>query len=254
LGSPPLNRLPVHFVPVFWGCKNAQAFADSVSAAIAQVEPGYHFADNLFTWSRNNSMLDDEAFVQAWRSNIESKPDEGIVWRRYILACAAYHCVQLEGDFVECGAYTGVAMKTVIDYLGGPEFPRRFWGYDLFEHDESMAHHAMPAHGPDLEQRVRQKFAQYPQVRIVKGEIPAVFERESPTRVAYLHIDLNQAAAEEATLDALFDRIVPGGIVILDDYEWAGYRKQKLADDAWFEARAYRVFPLPTGQGIVIKR
>jgi len=88
----------------------------------------------------------------------------------------------------------------------------------------------------------------------VKGEIPAVFERESPTRVAYLHIDLNQAAAEEATLDALFDRIVPGGIVILDDYEWAGYRKQKLADDAWFEARAYRVFPLPTGQGIVIKR
>ena len=64
--------------------------------------------------------------------------------------------------------------------------------------------------------------------------------------------------AEPADLplfDALFDRVVPGGIIVLDDYEWAGvYRPQKLAEDAWFDARSYRVFPLPTGQGIVLKR
>ena len=49
--------------------------------------------------------------------------------------------------------------------------------------------------------------------------------------------------------------MVPGGVLILDDYEWAGvYRPQKLAEDAWFDARHYRVMPLPTGQGLVIKR
>ena len=49
--------------------------------------------------------------------------------------------------------------------------------------------------------------------------------------------------------------MVPGGILILDDYEWSGYyRQQKLAEDQWFEARRYRVMPLPTGQGLVIKR
>jgi hypothetical protein len=254
LSKPAPDRVHNHVVPVFWGYKDAQAVADHVSAIAGQVDPGHHFADNLFTWGRNNSMLDDEAFVAAWRSNIESKSDEGIVWRRYILACAGYHCVQLDGDFVECGAYTGVGMKTLIDYLGGTEFPKTFWGYDVFEHDPSMVHHAMPEHGPDLEQRVRQKFAQYPQVRIVKGAIPESFISQSPTKIAYLHIDLNQAPAEVAALDALFDRIVPGGLVILDDYEWAAYRAQKLAEDAWFEARDYRVFPLPTGQGIVIKR
>jgi O-methyltransferase len=53
----------------------------------------------------------------------------------------------------------------------------------------------------------------------------------------------------------LFDRIVPGGMLILDDYEWAGvYRIQKILEDRWFEAREYRVFPLPTGQGLVLKR
>lgn len=80
-------------------------------------------------------------------------------------------------------------------------------------------------------------------------------EGQSPERIAYLHIDLDQALAEIAALDALFDRVVPGGTIILDDYEWAmSYRSQKLAEDQWFDTRRYRVFPLPTGQGIVLKR
>jgi hypothetical protein len=73
--------------------------------------------------------------------------------------------------------------------------------------------------------------------------------------VAYLHIDLNNAAGELAALDVLFDRVVSGGIVVMDDYEWAGvYRQQKRQEDPWFAARGYRVFPLPTGQGFLIKR
>jgi hypothetical protein len=200
-------------------------------------------------------MLEDPEFVRSWSENAETDMDRAIMWRRYVLACAAYHCVQLRGDFVECGAYTGVGVKTVIDYLGGADFPKYFWAYDLFEHDASMAHHSMPEHGALLEQRVRAKFASYPQVRIIKGAIPDVFALGSPSEIAYLHIDLNEAVAEVAALEALFDRIVPGGIVVLDDYEWAGaYRAQKLAEDPWFEARQYRVIPLPTGQGIVIKR
>jgi hypothetical protein len=49
---------------------------------------------------------------------------------------------------------------------------------------------------------------------------------------------LNEASAELSALAALFDRVVPAGMVILDDYEWAmSYRAQKLAEDPWFEAR-----------------
>jgi O-methyltransferase len=242
------------FLSMFWGTRNAELVAQNIKAAADLVEPGVHFADNFFTWARNNSMLDDGAFVAAWKANAESDSDRAIVWRRYILACAAYHCVHLEGDFVECGAYTGVGVKTVVDYLGKENFPRNFWLYDLFEHEDWMWHHAGPEHGPELEGRVRRKFEAYPQVKIFKGEIPDVFEGQSPESISYLHIDLNQAPAEVATLDALFERVVPGGIVILDDYEWASYRAQKVAEDPWFEARQYRVMPLPTGQGIVIKR
>jgi hypothetical protein len=255
LASPHAERVFNFFIPTFWMTTRPDAVTAAAKEIIGVAGAGHYFGDNLLTWGRNMSMLDDGPFVEAWKSNIESSSDEAIVWRRYVLACAAYHCVQLEGDFVECGAYTGVGIKTVVDYLGGKAFPKRFWGYDIFEHDASMLNHPMPELGAGLYQRVSSKFADYPQVKLVKGLIPQAFEGNCPDRIAYLHIDLNQAPAEIAALDHLFDRMVPGSILILDDYEWAGiYRTQKLAEDPWFEARRYRVMPLPTGQGLVIKR
>jgi O-methyltransferase len=255
LAAPNLNVVQSYIYPVIWGTSDNVAVEQSIRNVVPKLSPGIYFADNLFTWARNISMFDDGEFVSAWNRNAESEADRGIVWRRYILACAGYHCVQLAGDFVECGAYTGVGMKTVLDYLGGKEFTKIFWGYDLFEHDATMAHHAMPDHGADLFARVTAKFDGYDNVKLVKGAIPSVFENNSPRKIAYLHIDLNEAPAEIAALDHLFDRVVPSGMIILDDYEWAGdYRAQKLAEDPWFEARGYRVMPLPTGQGLVIKR
>jgi hypothetical protein len=255
LGKPKLDQVTNFFLPVFWGTRDDTQVARQMRLLAENVDPAYHFADNFFTWGRNNSMLEDPEFVKAFLKNAKSDADKAIIWRRYVLACAAYHCVQLDGDFVECGAYTGTGVKTVIDYLGGPDFPKTFWAYDLFEHSSEMLHHSMPEHGKDLFGKVIDRFRDYPQVKIIKGEIPQVFVDQSPDKVCYLHIDLNQAPAELSALDVLFDRIVPAGIIILDDYEWAmTYRGQKLAEDPWFEARGYRVMPLPTGQGLVIKR
>jgi hypothetical protein len=255
LRMPSLTSIKCFFLPVFWLAADREKVVRHAQRLSEAVAPGTHFADNLLTWGRNNSMLDDDVFVRAWSSNAESESDQAIIWRRYVLACAGYHCVHLDGDFVECGAYTGVGVKTVMDYLGGAAFPKDFWMYDLFEHDASMDHPPMPAHGPDLYRRVVNKFARYPRAKVRKGRIPEVFDDGAPARIAYLHIDLNEAPAEIAALDRLFDRVVPGGLVILDDYEWAGaYRPQKLAEDPWFAARRYRVMPLPTGQGLVIKR
>ena len=255
LPPPAPDDVQSFFFPLFWGVSQQDVFVRRLKEALGHVSISLHCADNFVTWGRNNSMLSDPAFVAAWQANALTDADKAIVWRRYILACAGYHCVQLDGDFVECGAYTGVGAKTVIDFLGGTAFARPFWLYDLFEHAEGMAHPAMPAHGPGLYEEVVRRFADYPQVKIRRGRIPDVFAEGVPQRIAYLHIDLNEPAAEIAALDALFDRVLPGGLVVLDDYEWAGvYRSQKLAEDPWFEARNYRVFPLPTGQGFVIKR
>src|SRR5690606_9274002 len=107
------------------------------------------------------------------------------------------------------------------------DFPKTFWLYDLFEHKSDMAHHSMQAHGPNLHEQVVKRFEAYPNVKVFKGELTGILENGCPEKIAYLHLDLNQAPAEIATLDTLFDRVVPGGMIILDDYEMVFYRAQK---------------------------
>lgn len=240
-------------VDTSWGISDPEKFSALMGEVVKLVAPGFYLGDNLFTWARNNSAFEDEAFRTSWTENKTNASDEAIAWRRYILACAAYHCVHLPGDFVECGVYMGTAIKTVMDYVGGKSFPTTFWGYDTF--DTNPTGHQFQEQKLGMYERVLERFDGYAQVNLVKGLLPQSLEGNSPEKIAYLHIDLNSSEYEIAVLDALFDRVVPGGVIILDDYEWAGvYREQKIIEDQWFDARGYRVFPLPTGQGIVLKR
>ena len=236
-----------------WGIRDPARFQALMEEAKSLVTPGYYLGDNLFTWGRNNSLFEDAAFRQAWTDNILNDADQAIAWRRYVLATLAYNCLPLAGDFVECGVYAGSGIKTVMDYLGGKDFPKTFWGYDTFDYNP-VPGHLFAGQGEGFFSQIQARFADYPQVRLIRGFIPDSFEQGLPDAIAYLHIDMNNAEGEIAALEALFDRVVSGGAIILDDYEWSAYRGQKQAEDPWFETRGYRVVPLPTGQGLLIKR
>jgi len=253
-GAADLNRLPLYSIQVNWGIQNEARFNELVAELLTLVAPGYYFGDNLITWFRNISFLEDPRFREALTANVQNTSDSAIAWRRYILACAAYHCVQLDGDFVECGVYLATGIKTVVDYLGGKQFPKQFYGYDTFDYNP-VEGHSFAGQAAGLYEKVKQRFEGYEQVHLIQGLIPQSFETACPERIAYLHIDLNSAEYEIAVLEELFDRLIPGAIIIFDDYEWSGvYRPQKIAEDAWLEKYNYHVFPLPTGQGLVFIR
>jgi hypothetical protein len=241
-------------MPVFWGTRDPERVKELIAELVPLLAGGFHFADNFLTWQRNISFLDDLSFRKAYESSTQNSADSAIAWRRYILACAGYHCVQLEGDFVECGVYRATGIKTVVDYLGGKQFPKQFYGYDTFDYNP-VAGHAFEGQEAGFFEEVQKRFDGYPQIHLIRGLIPDSFTESCPKRISYLHIDLNNAESEIAALEVLFDRVVPGGIIVLDDYEWAGiYRAQKVAEDPWLEKRRHHVFPLPTGQGLVLKR
>lgn len=254
-GPAQLDKLPLYStIRANWGVHDEQRFEELMTELLTLLEPGYYCGDNLLTWCRNISFVEDPRFRQALVDNAQTPADEAIAWRRYILACAGYHCVQLDGDFVECGVYLATGIKTVVDYLGGKGFPKRFYGYDTFDYNP-VEGHGLEGQGPGFYERVQQRFEGYDQVQLVRGLLPDSFGIACPERIAYLHIDLNNAKYEIAVLDALFERLVPGAIIIFDDYEWSGmYRPQKIAEDAWLEKHNYHVFPLPTGQGLVFIR
>lgn len=54
-------------------------------------------------------------------------------------------------------------------------------------------------------------------------------------------------------LEYYYDKLVPGGIIVLDDYGWNMFHKRLAVEKAFFKAKGLTVLELPTGQGLVVK-
>ena len=70
--------------------------------------------------------------------------------------------------------------------------------------------------------------------------------------IAYLHLDMNSSAPEVAALEFFWERLVPGAVVLFDDYGYRGYEAQKRALDALARRQDAPIASLPTGQGLLI--
>lgn len=241
---------------LFFGLRDRSKFFSGINAAIQALNSttGVFAGDNLFTYSRNLSFLTDPDFMRAYSAHATTDVEKGIIWRIAVVAWAARNGMRLQGDLVECACYKGVTARIVCDYIDfAAQKDRKYYLYDLFEHDETMPHHTMPEHSVTLFEQVKQRFADLPNVIVTQGRVPDSFAQAAPDKIAFMHLDLNNADAEIGALEVLFDRMVPGAMMVLDDYGWLGYRAQKLAEDPWLEKRGYRVLELPTGQGLLLK-
>jgi len=243
---------PYYRSQFFWGVNDADGFNRSLDRLIdaARMRNGWFAADNLIAFGRNLGFIRDAAFMAAWQTHTENPIERGVLWRYATTVWAARQAARLDGDFMECGCYRGTTVRIILDCVDLSA--RRYYLYDLFEHDASMAHHAMPEHGPGLFGEVKARFAGFPNVEVIKGPAPESFAQGVPDRVAFAHIDMNNVAAEIGALDALADRFVPGAMIVLDDFGQFPYRQQHLAETEWFQARGRFVLELPTGQGLAI--
>lgn len=243
-----------YLTSMFWGTADHEEFIKGIQTSVNQVAPqGIFTGDNLFTFGRNLSFLDDTEFMLAFNKYVETEVEKSIIWRIHVMCWAAHQSMRIEGDFVECACYKGISARIICDYVKFGDSKKHYYLYDLFEHSPEMIHHSMPEHGSDLYSRVKQRFSDLERVHVTQGAVPEVLLRIAPEKIAFLHLDLNNAPAELGALELLFDRVSTGGIIILDDYGWLAYRAQKEAEDPFFEQRGYRVLELPTGQGLVIK-
>jgi len=102
----------------------------------------------------------------------------------------------------------------------------------------------------DMAQR---NFAPFPNAILVRGTVPETLSTVTIGRVAYLAIDVNIVYREVAAMEHFWDKLVPGGIVVFDDYGWLSHVLQKEALDAFAARKGVQILTLPTGQGLLIK-
>jgi len=241
----------------FWGVKNLEKFGDYLRGLVHQHSDGLdgcHASDQLITFGRNLTFMWDEDFYQSFLVHAKTETDQATMWRKAVHYWAARHCLNLQGDFVECGVWLGTTVKITCDAINFKASGKCYWLYDVFDYHEGDLHQQLEGHNLGLYDQVKKRFADLPEVKIIKGYIPDSFLQGLPERVSLLHIDMNNAQAEIAALEALWEKVVPGGMVLLDDFGWLTYQNQTIAELEFFKTRGYYVLELPTGQGLVCKR
>jgi O-methyltransferase len=235
--------------------------SQNLNAAISTIARvtgcGMFAGDCLITWAKSMGFLEDAKFLNAVNAQITPDPYienavKGTIWRSHVRCWAAHQCLGIDGDYVEAACHLGISSRMMADYVDFGQVDKTYWLYDLFDNDGTVSE-VLPGHGPDLYEQTIAKFRDMSNVRIVKGRIPDSFEQGAPEKIALLHIDMNNAPSERATLEALYDRVQPGGFMIFDDYGWVQYRAQKDSADEFMASRGKKILELPTGQGLAIR-
>lgn len=186
---------------------------------------------------------------------------------------------QIPGAVVECGVWRGGAsMLMLLGLLAERDTSRELWLYDTFggmtppsEHDVLLVSGARAdallesshkeAQNPDEwtvwcvadQADVMEGIAQtqYPMSNVhpVAGPVEVTLLEQVPEIIAIARLDTDWYESTKVELEVLFDRISPGGVLIIDDYDdWAGARQ---AVDEFFESRAIIPFLVRAGYGRV---
>jgi hypothetical protein len=234
------------------------------------VAPGVYAQDGLIS-VHSHAFMRDAAFTRAYERGVQALGGADSYrwhWRVHIGLWVAGVAGSLEGDFIECGVNRGFLSSAIMEYLDWNSRERDFWLVDTFagidarfvsesevragtlvKNAENLRS-GFYVRGADL---ARANFAQWPRAHVIEGAVPEALARVPVDRVAYLHLDMNNAPPEVAALDWFWDRLVPGALVLLDDYAFFGCAPQRLALDDFARAHGVTVCAFPTGQGLIVK-
>ena len=167
----------------------------------------------------------------------------------------------MAGAFVECGSCNGGTGALLARVAARDS--RVVWLFDSFE--------GLPEPKPqdgerakdwvgkclgqeDLVREVLSRVgAQTERVRIVKGWFDSTLASAETGPIALLHLDADWYESTMTILNNFYDRVVPGGYLVLDDYgHWPGCRR---ALDEFLASRALRPALMPSdNEGIWFRK
>lgn len=173
-----------------------------------------------------------------------------------LISAARYvHAHDIPGAIVECGVWRGGSMHSVARTLDARgDHSRDLYLFDTYEGMPPPSDRDVRADGStaaDLLAKtsksslvwavatlddVRSGFEEnisYPAEKIhyVVGKVEDTIPGEAPDQIAILRLDTDWYASTKHELEHLWDRLSPGGVLIIDDYgSWQGSRE---ATDEW---------------------
>lgn len=170
--------------------------------------------------------------------------------------------IDLPGCVVECGVFKGNSLLRFATFreLLENQFSRKIIGFDVFgdfpetdfEADKQLRDEFIQIDGVALSKENIEKLINYKEIKnieLVKGDvlktIPEYIENNQQLKISLLHLDIDIYEPAKAILEYFWDRIVKGGVLILDDY--ATFPGETKAVDDFFKDKNIDIKKLPFG-------
>jgi O-methyltransferase len=168
--------------------------------------------------------------------------------RLFIMWLAAKEVSDLDGDFVECGVYAGFTSyfmalhcKTKIHLFDSWEGITDFTEYDNDYYKANSFKIPVSTAEKTLSRFNNTVFHQ--------GEVP--FDFDQLEKISLLHIDMDNYNPTKIALEGLWDKVVDGGIVVVDFHDGWATGAEKATNDFFIGKREITMFP--TGKALIVK-
>jgi O-methyltransferase len=208
-------------------------------------------------------------FTDLEKSNIKSvQPFTMTSPERLVALSRAIDHIELHkipGDIVECGVWRGGSMMlAAYRLLQHNSFQRNLFLFDTFEgmtppteKDRSLegvsAKYLLETSQPtdeslmwciaridDVRKNVASTGYDQSLIHLVQGPVEKTLPDKNIGKIAILRLDTDWYESTSHELNTLYDSVVPGGFIIIDDYgHWEGCRK---AVDEFFAERNLNIF------------
>lgn len=209
-------------------------------------------------WLGNNGFVllnynyPDRRYILDLCDQLQQETDFGLSpAEAHILAGLVISTNKLNGVIAEIGVYEGGSAKLICEHKG----ERHLYLFDTFEGFPT------PSDGdsPYLEQgqcksdltAVSTYLSRYPNIHITAGLFPATGRILEGKLLALVHLDVDLLESTSQSLAFIWDKLIPGGVVLIHDYKTL--EGVKTAVDRFFADKQAVVVILPTSQCLVVK-
>jgi len=200
------------------------------------------------------SWLDDRAFFHEYRRFMDTSNWHSAD-RKYSLWQLARWAARLPGEFAECGVYKGGSAIYLCQEAS--KSGKHVYLFDSFEglpspSEVDGSHWRKGNLAAPLEE-VLSGLGNYACFSCHRGWIPERFAEVAHELFSLVHIDVDLYEPTRASLEFFYPRLVPGGVIVLDDHGFTSCPGATKAAEEFCTTAQTLVINLPTGQGLILR-
>ena len=175
--------------------------------------------------------------------------------RFFQLTALAEQCAGLEGDLAECGCWRGLSSYLICSTLKKRDASVSGLGYHILDSFQGLSQPTASDDGFGFAgqftaklDEVRRNLASFPDISFHPGWIPASLAGLPERRYRFVHVDVDLFEPTDGAIRYFVPRLVSGGLLVCDDYNWPGARK---AIDDYVRETGVSFFTTETSQAVI---